>query len=219
VIYANGLTADFRQRPYDTVDSHVSVLAELLKHGNFESLLYLSSTRVYGRAVVGNEDTPLPVLSQDPSDLYNLSKLMGESLCLQDARSSVRVARLSNVVGGDDAESANFVPSLVREARTGRIVLQTAMDSLKDYIHIDDVVELLPRISAAGSKRLYNVASGMQTSHAQLTAQLVVQTGCIVDVKCGARTLSFTPINIDRIRAEFDFQPRPVLAALAGSFI
>jgi nucleoside-diphosphate-sugar epimerase len=93
------------------------------------------------------------------------------------------------------------------------------MDSLKDYIHIDDVVELLPRISAAGSKRLYNVASGMQTSHAQLTAQLVVQTGCIVDVKSGAPTVSFTPINIDRIRAEFDFQPRPVLAALAGSFI
>jgi nucleoside-diphosphate-sugar epimerase len=141
VIYAIGLTADFRQRPYDTVNSHVSVLAELLQQGNFESLLYLSSTRVYARAAGGSEDSPLPVLSQDPSDLYNLSKLMGESLCLQDARAGIRVARLSNVVGGDNAESANFLPSLVREARSGRIVLQTAMDSVKDYIHIDDVVD------------------------------------------------------------------------------
>jgi nucleoside-diphosphate-sugar epimerase len=219
VIYAIGLTADFRQRPYETVQSHVSLLAELLQNGNFESLLYLSSTRVYGRATTGSEDSLLTVLSKDPSDLYNLSKLMGESLCLQDSRTSVRVARLSNVVGGDDPESLNFVPSLVREARSGRIVLQSAMDSVKDYIHIDDVVELLPRISALGAERLYNVASGIQMTHTQLTAELAVQTGCIVEVISGAPTLSFAPINIDRIRAEFDFQPRPVLAALAGSFI
>lgn len=218
VIYAIGLTADFRQRPYDTVQAHVSVLAELLQQGDFESLLYLSSTRVYGRAAGGREDNPLPVLAQDPSDLYNLSKLMGESLCLQDARAGVRVARLSNVVGGEDADSANFVPSLVREARSGRIVLQTAADSAKDYIHIDDVAELLPRIAAGGRERLYNVASGVQTTHAQWTAQLAVQTGCAVEVAPGAPNVRFIPVDIGRIRAEFDFQPRPVLAALAGAF-
>lgn len=218
VIYAIGLTADFRQRPYDTVQAHVSVLAELLQRGNFESLLYLSSTRVYARAAGGLEDSPLPVLTQDSSDLYNLSKLMGESLCLQDARAGVRVARLSNVVGGEDADSVNFVPSLVREARSGRIVLQTAADSAKDYIHIDDVVELLPRIAASGLQRLYNVASGVQTTHAQWTAQLAARTGCAVEVAPGAITVRFIPIDIGRIRAEFDFQPRPVLTALAGSF-
>lgn len=218
MIYAIGLTADFRQRPFDTVDSHVSVLGELLKHGNFESLLYLSSTRVYGRAAGGNEDSPLPMLSQDPSDLYNLSKLMGESLCLQDARSSVRVARLSNVVAGDDAESANFVPSLVREARSGRIVLQTSMDSVKDYIHIDDVVELLSRIAVRGRERLYNVASGIQTTHEQWTTLLAARTGCVVKVVPSAPTIRFVPIDIGRIRTEFDYHPRPVLAAVASIF-
>jgi len=218
VIYAIGLTADFRRRPYDTVQAHVSVLAELLQQADFESLLYLSSTRVYARAASGREDSPLPVLAQDPSDLYNLSKLMGESLCLQDARAGVRVARLSNVVGGEDADSANFVPSLVREARGGRIVLQTAADSAKDYIHIDDVAELLPRIAVGGRERLYNVASGVQTTHAQWTAQLAAQTGCAVEVTPGAPAVRFIPVDIGRIRAEFDFQPRPVLAALAGAF-
>lgn len=218
VIYAIGLTADFRQRPYATVQAHVSVLAELLQQADFESLLYLSSTRVYARAASGREDSPLPVLAQDPSDLYNLSKLMGESLCLQDARAGVRVARLSNVVGGEDADSANFVPSLVREARAGRIVLQTAADSAKDYIHIDDVAELLPRIAADGRERLYNVASGVQTTHAQWTEQLAAQTGCAVEVTPDALSVRFIPVDIGRIRAEFDFQPRPVLAALAGAF-
>lgn len=217
VIYAIGMTADFRQRPYETVQSHVSLLAELLQNGNFESLLYLSSTRVYGRATTGSEDSLLTVLSKDPSDLYNLSKLMGESLCLQDARSKVRVARLSNVVGGDDAESANFVPSLVREARSGRIVLQTAMDSLKDYIHIDDVVELLPRIAATGHERLYNVASGVQTTHEQWTTVLAALTGCFVEVVPSAPSVRFIPIDIGRIRDEFDFEPRPVLTALTSA--
>ncbi len=218
VIYAIGMTADFRQRPYETVQSHVSLLAELLQNGNFESLLYLSSTRVYGRATTGTEDSLLPVLSQDPSDLYNLSKLMGESLCLQDSRAGVRVARLSNVVGGDDPESSNFVPSLVQAARSGRIVLQTAMDSVKDYIHIDDVVEFLPRIAAGGRERIYNLASGVQITHAQWVKQLAALTGCIVEVAPIAPTVLFIPVDIGRIQAEFDFQPRPVLATLASYF-
>jgi nucleoside-diphosphate-sugar epimerase len=216
VIYAIGLTADFRQRPYDTVDSHVRLLAQLLQNGNFESLLYLSSTRVYARVTTSSEDSLTKVLSKDPSDLYNISKLMGESLCLQDARSSVRVARLSNVVCGDDAKSANFLPSLVREARSGRIVLQTAMDSSKDYIHIDDVVELLPRIATKGHERLYNVASGIQTTHEQWTTLLAAHTGCVVKVVPSAPTIRFVPIDISRIRTEFDFHPRPVLAAVAS---
>lgn len=216
VIYAIGLTADFRQRPYDTLRAHVSVLADLLENGNFQSLLYLSSTRVYGRADCGSENSTLPMLSQDPSDLYNLSKLMGESLCLQDSRQSVRVARLSNVVGGDDSESANFIPSLVREACCGCILLQTAPESVKDYIHIDDVTELLPRIAAGGRERLYNVASGIQTTHEQWTTLLAAHTGCVVKVAPSAPTIRFVPIDIGRIRTEFDFQPRPVLDAITS---
>lgn len=217
VIYAIGLTADFRNRPYETVQAHVSLLAELLQRGNFESLLYLSSTRVYARVTTACEDEPLSVLTQDPSDLYNLSKLMGESLCLRDRRIGVRVVRLSNVVGGEDVGSANFVPSLLREARGGRIQLQTALDSAKDYIHIDDVVELLPRIAAEGRERLYNVASGVQITHAEWVSQLRAQTGCAVEVSPGAPVIRFAPIEIARIRAEFKFQPRPVLTALADN--
>ncbi len=214
VIYAIGLTADFRSRPYDTVQAHVSLLAELLQKADFSSLLYLSSTRVYMHAASSREDAMLGVQAQDPSDLYNLSKLMGESLCLNGGRAGVRVVRLSNVVGGEDADTANFLPSLVREARGGRLLLQTAPDSAKDYIHIDDVAELLPRIASTGRQRLYNVASGIQTRHAQWTAHLQAQTGCRVDIAPGAPAAGFIPIDITRIREEFAFVPRSVFSAL-----
>ena len=217
VIYTIGLTADFRQRPHDTVEAHVHILSELLQRADFQSLLYLSSTRVYARADSGKEDAPLPVLPQDASDLYNLSKLMGESLCLSDPRPTVRVARLSNVVGGANAASANFLHSLMREAYEGRIVLQTALDSVKDYIHIDDVVDLLLCISKNGRNRIYNVASGVQTTHQQWTDHLAKQTGCSIEVVTGAPTSSFIQIDISRICSEFNFQPRPVLSTLGSA--
>ncbi len=215
VIYAIGLTADFRQRPFETVQAHVTLLAELLQQGDFDSLLYLSSTRVYGRSISGSEDAILSVLPQDSSDLYNLSKLMGESLCLQDIRTTVRVARLSNVVGGANDNPANFLPTIIREAMGGHVVLSTALNSVKDYIHIDDVVELLPRIAAEGRERIYNVASGLHTSHAQWIQQIVTKTGCSVEVLPGASSVSFAPIDISRIRSEFNYHPRSVLNTLA----
>ena len=41
VMYCVGLTADFRTRPFDTVDAHVGLLAEVLRRAQFDSLLYL----------------------------------------------------------------------------------------------------------------------------------------------------------------------------------
>jgi nucleoside-diphosphate-sugar epimerase len=107
----------------------------------------------------------------------------------------------------------------MREARSGRIVLRTAADSAKDYIHIDDVVELLPRIATCGRERIYNVASGIQITHSQWADLLALYTGCTVDVAPGAKALRFIPIDICRIQTEFDFQPRPVLDTLAVTLI
>lgn len=212
VIYAIGVAGDFRLRPIDTVQAHVGVLAALFARADFESLLYLSSTRVYSGAAHGREDAPITVDSTDPSDLYNLSKLMGESLCLHGGRQRVRVARLSNVVTGED-DGDTFVGALRREALGGRIVLRTAPESAKDYVHVGDVVELLPRIAREGREPIYNVASGVQLSHREWIEALQAATGCAVEVVPGAPLQRFPPIDIARIRHEFGFAPRRVVPA------
>lgn len=213
VIYCIGLTADFRSRPFDTVRAHVSVLAELLERANFDSLLYLSSTRVYAGLDVAQEGASLMVNPENPSDLYNLSKLMGESLCLSCERGGVRVARLSNVVGCDP-NSDNFLFALIREARGGQIVLRSDLDSSKDYILLDDVLTLLPRIAVSGRERIYNVAGGGNIRHRELAGRLVELTGCALDILPAAPRQCFPTIDIKRIRAEFDFVPSSVLDAL-----
>lgn len=211
VIYCIGLTADFRTRPFDTVRAHVCLLADVLERAAFDSLLYLSSTRIYGNAGEAEEDRPLQVDPQNPSDLYNLTKITGESLCFACGRPNVRVARLSNVYGGDFG-SDNFLSSVLRDAlRQGRVVLQTALESAKDYVSIDDVVTLLAAIAQSGRQRLYNVASGINVSNGELLGRIRELTGCELEVSAQARTIAFPRISIERARREFDFSPSRVI--------
>lgn len=214
VLYCIGLTADFRRRPYDTVRAHVCHLLSLVESADVESLLYLSTTRLYGKVGSTREDVSLVVNPQDPGDLYNISKLMGESICLATDRPTIRIARLSNVYG-DDFSSENFLSSVVGDAITkGHVTLHTSQASAKDYISIDDVVQLLPRIAREGRQRIYNVASGMNTTNAEILDVVRQQTGCSVEWSEDAETIAFPPINIDRIRDEFDHAPSSIVNSL-----
>ncbi|MDZ7861830.1 NAD-dependent epimerase/dehydratase family protein [Acidovorax sp.] len=211
VLYCVGLTADFRSRPFDTVEAHVGLLAEVLRRAQFDSLLYLSSTRVYMGAASTDEEAPLSVVPGDPSYLYNLSKLAGESLCHASGRSGVRVARLSNVVGpGMDAQAGNLVADLVHQAQQGAMLLRSHPESAKDYIHIDDVVHWLPRIALGGRSVTYNVASGRQTTHGQWLQWLSEHYASSFEVQEGAPLQRFAPISVARLQAEFGVMARPV---------
>lgn len=208
VIYAIGITADFRTRPYDTMEAHVSLLGSLMRDARFDSFTYLSSTRLYGSANATDEDADFRVNPARPGDLYDLSKLAGEALCLAHPQATVRVARLSNVYGGDmdrvGAPSQNFLPTVIREAvRDRRIVLRSAPESAKDYVAIEDVARALHRIALDGAHRIYNVACGRNVSHAALAASLARITGCKVEVAPGAPLIEFREIDTSRIESLF----------------
>jgi nucleoside-diphosphate-sugar epimerase len=217
VLYCVGVTADFRSRPIDTVQAHVCVLANILRKGDFSSLVYLSSTRIYGGAVAGKENSDFTINPSDPSDLYNLSKLMGESLCLNCSREGVKIARISNVVGGSDDREPTFIPSLIRAAEKGKIVLRSELRSEKDYIHIDDVALLLKEIACRGRNEIYNVAGGRQISHGEWIERLVARTGCSVEVEKGAPLIQFVPIDISKVVVEFGFKPQSVFTVVQES--
>src|SRR4030095_6163122 len=105
VIYCVGVTGDFRWRPLETVSAHVCHLIPLLERGRCDSITYLSSTRVYSK-----QTSPMCALTVDPGNpdhLYNVSKLMGESVCLTKHSQSAKVVRVSNVYGMD-LQSHNF---------------------------------------------------------------------------------------------------------------
>lgn len=211
VIYCIGLTADFRKKPYETVDAHVCKLLEVIICDRFESLLFLSSTRVYSKNAQGSEESTLIVNPSDFSDLYNISKLMGESLCLSSKKKNIRVVRLSNVIG-NDSQSDNFFTSLIREAVIKKsIELKASPKDKKDYIHINDVTRMIVAIALNGKEKLYNLASGKCISHDQITKEISNILNCSVNFLNTESGLKFPEISIEKLEKEFNFIPASVL--------
>jgi len=217
VFYCVGVSGDFLQRPLDTMAAHVSLLEPVLRQCDFDSLVYLSSTRVYQHSASTLETAAITVQPAALSDLYNISKLAGEAMCFCDPRPTVRIARLSNVFD-DSFGSATFLTELFQQAKqNGRLRLRSSQDSAKDYLLVEDMLPLLVNIALAGRERIYNVASGVNTTNREITKVFSSVTKCAVDYEPDAPVMVNLPIDISRITRDFAFRPGDFAGSLARS--
>jgi nucleoside-diphosphate-sugar epimerase len=218
VIYCAGLTADYARRPLDTVEAHVGFLRDVLAGAVFDSVLYLSSTRLYdsrrdAAAMPCREEDDLSLNPHDPRHIYDLSKATGEAMCLQAAGGRGRAVRLACVYGGDIGQD-NFLHRTIRGALAQRMQeITTAPDTARDYIHVDDVVRLLPAIARNGRHGLYNLASGVNIANRELIGAVSAATGCRIGMT-GQGGAPAPLVSIDRLRDEFGFIPAGVLDAI-----
>ena len=144
-------------------------------------------------------------------NVYNISKIMGETICNISKKQNVRIVRLSNIVG-NNFDSNLSLPSIIKDAiKFKKIILQTSLDSEKDYVYIDDVLNILQKISLCGKNSIYNVASGQNLNNEKIVKKIQEITGCELEVIENAKKYSFLPISIKLIQREFDFNPTPVL--------
>lgn len=124
--------------------------------------------------------------------------------------------RLSNVVAYAP-DSENFLSAVLGQARRERkVTLRSDPASSKDYIALEDVLELLPRIAEAGRHRLHNVASGTKVTAGELLDAVRARWGTPWSAERGRPSVTFPPISNERIRSEFGFVPTPWREALAG---
>lgn len=201
VFYCVGLTANFRDHPFATVEAHVCLLKRILEQGHFTSLTYLSSTRVYEGSDDTKEGALLHASPSNPGHLYNLSKLMGESLCLNSGRKT-KIARLSNIYGLG-MKPKDFIRQILQEAiDTGKVRFLTSPHSSKDFVSVSDVVHWLPQIALHGEHAIYNVASGKNTSNADI-ASLLQKNKITVGYATDAPDWSFPIIDTHRLNQEF----------------
>lgn len=209
VIYAVGLTGDFRTRPTETIEAHVCKLSRLLSSTCFESWLYLSSTRIYGYLPPEQRVNESTAISTVPSadTLYDISKLLGESICLAHSNHQVRVVRLANVYGVGQS-THTFLGSVIKDIHlSGAVTINEAPESVKDYIYLHDVLALLEKIALRGEARLYNLASGEQMSHRNLVDLINKHVSCSIEFSNRARLRLFPHIDISRIINEFKYVP------------
>ena len=222
VFYCAGLTGDFEVRPFDTVEAHVTTLSHLLQKASFSSLVYLSSTRLYDTAGVADADetTPLVLDPQDPRHIYDLSKALGESLCLRTGGGRARIARLSNVYGQAPEDGGGFLAEVLRLAAAGtgspETRVDTAENASRDYVALSDVIDALVAIAVRGTQPIYNVASGTNLTNRDLFEAVRLATGANLRGTRTSGTSQGPRIVIDRMAAEFEWRPMQVVDALPG---
>jgi nucleoside-diphosphate-sugar epimerase len=206
LVFAIGLTGDFRKRPFDAIEAHVNVACRVLQETSFDSFLYLSSTRVYGGLppdAIASESASLSV-APNADSLYDLSKLLGEAACLTMKSPAVRVARLSNVYGPGHSPHT-FLGAVTKELRdTGRVTIHDDPASSKDYVSIEDVLPTLEAIALTGRDRIYNVASGQPVRCRDLATW--IQRPVTFSGRGTPRI--FPRIDVSKISEEFSFLPR-----------
>jgi nucleoside-diphosphate-sugar epimerase len=220
VIYLSGVTGDFRHRLADLVESNVAALTAVLHRCNFHSLLFVSSTRVYRRCspeLPAKETAPL-IVEPGIEATYDLSKLLAESLCLAHSESGVRVVRLSNVCG-PAMTSASFLGAILNQLKREDVVrVEEHMQSSRDYVYLGDVVDMLPRIALEGRSRIYNLASGENTTHADLARMIHRMVRKQLQFTGSTKGFAPPPVDVSAIVEEFGFGPRRIEEVLADIF-
>jgi len=211
VMYCVGVTSsDFFAQRFNIGRAHVTLVGELLEKNQFESFLYLSSARLYEGLESTHEEAVFNVSTESVNDFYNLSKLFGESLVLNSGLLSARVARVSYAVNLDPS-SNNFFADKYRESVSGDVCFTANRNSIKDYVVLDDVISVLPKIALEGKHPVYNVASGENVSINEIAKVLQELTNCKVAFLDTDPVRSPRAIDISRIQNEFGYRPQSVL--------
>jgi len=210
VFYCAGLTADYDQRPFDTVEAHASLVSRLIESGRFERIVYLSSTRLYdglSKAEV-SEAEPLVFDPTDPRRTYDLSKALGENLVMTRAGGRGSVARLANVFDWDPDAPGFLSEWLIRARRERAFTLPSSPHAARDYIHLEDVVEALIAIGRSGEPLIFNVAGGTLITNGEI-AEVFKGCGWTVSFSGDARPAPPPNARIERLKA-LGVTPRPV---------
>jgi nucleoside-diphosphate-sugar epimerase len=217
IVYSIGLTGDFRSRPFATIEAHISLFSRLFQTLQFDSWTYLSTTRIYASVAPGRYANEEDVLLVKPShdSLYDLSKLTGEALCMSSSNPFIRVARLSSVYGLGMSAST-FLGSIINDLSNGNSVeIGEARRSAKDYVAVSDVCKSIEFIATHGRHRIYNVASGRNTTHNEIAERLRTVSKTEICFKPKSALRRFPRIDNRRLLGEFSFEPRNVVLDIA----
>jgi nucleoside-diphosphate-sugar epimerase len=214
VFYCIGLTNDYKDKPFETVEAHVTLLSRILAEASFDRLVYLSSTRLYDGLTddACREASDLSLNPANPRHLYDLSKALGENLCLAAGKGRACVARLSSVYDTVPA-ATGFLPDLLRRLRGERaFTLDSDSGLVRDYIYIDDVVQSLLLLMASRETGIINVASGENVSNQEIVTALNM-LGCSITMKWQSPREIRPVCDISKLKA-LGVSPRPVRSFL-----
>lgn len=164
VLHLASETVPSKFSSYDPLLESVEMTLNLCRHLQTGRLLFVSSCLVYAASAQPlSEDAPL-----NPRGHYGLAKLLCENIVSRTTGIETAIARPFNHIGAGMRPDL-VIPSIVRrvrDAEDGAMIEMAGLDSIRDFLDVEDIVEayfailLLPQLS----DRIFNVSSGKATS-------------------------------------------------------
>lgn len=216
VIYCAG-HGDCEKGCLKVLQANTILLSQLVEHGNFDRLIFLSSTRVYMDQDESSENSNLTISYKDSRRLFNLSKLVAEEILLK-SKKDIAIVRPSNVYGVA-LNSPLFLPSIARNAiNNGHVDMFVSPNYAKDYVSVEDVAQMTIKIAndLSTNGQIFNVAAGFNTSAKEIAEILTDQTNCKIHWHENTQDEIFPVTDISAIKNHFGYQPASVLGDLAN---
>ncbi|MFH0999511.1 MAG: NAD(P)-dependent oxidoreductase [Bacteroidota bacterium] len=149
--------------PNKTIDVNLSGTVNMLRFAENKKInrfIFTSTADVY-------KDLKRPCSEIDiigNKTIYAISKILDEKaiqLYTQERKINFCIFRLFNVYGSKD-KTPHFIPSIIKQIKTGRTINHGNINTIRDYIHIDDVVAAFTKIinSRTLPNAVFNIGSG-----------------------------------------------------------
>ena len=157
-----------------------SIILEYIKLNriNINKLIYTSSSSVYGNNKLCTEGDP-----ETPINIHSSLKLANEKLVeyfCKDNMIDYTIARIFNMYGNDNFSVISKIIHAVKDESVLKLINNGS--SVRDYIHIDDVVNLYVKLINKKNIPLINIASSKGQTVANLI-KLLASSGIIVKQK------------------------------------
>ena len=207
IIYCIG-TSESIKNPKNALIANLEILSKILTNNKFQTFTYLSSIRVYSKSSKTKETDKITFNHNEKGVYFKSLKLAAESLCLQMNNPKIKIIRLANVFGHYFSNQIYLLPTLLRQSITKRkISIIINKNSKKNYLNVNDAINVILKIINKSKHQIYNVASDKQISIGQISEKIKKFTNCKVLYKNSNIIFNEPKINIQRIKKEFNFKP------------
>ena len=193
-------------------DGNIKCTQNILEYSskkNIKKIIYVSSY-VYGKPKYCPVDEGHPA---DPHTAYAESKYLAENVCLDYCKRydlDLIILRPFNVYG-KSMRAGFLISNLIDAVKSGNKLNIINKDSKRDFLHVDDFVDLILKIIDYNSKlEIFNVGSGLSYSFDDIIRKIekISKTKLELCYNTDESFIEDIVADISKLKRELDWEPR-----------